>query len=325
MLIVCPNCATSYMVEPASLRAAGRTVRCSRCKTTWFAGGPHQDAPLTADAKIGIQSKPEVIALVDGVIAEAEAQANGSGATPASNEARGHGDNFGEEADAPAYAHRDAEAEQRLTSTEFVAKRTGEYGAPHEIEDAPSLVPPIEQEMPNVPVEPQETEEAESFAARRLRMQSRRKQARRSSRWTTVLLVLFAFNVALIGARNEVVRYLPQTAPLFSAIGLPVNLRHLDFKNLRISREKADGTTILGVQGTIVSTAKKPVDVPWLHFAARNKDGQEIYTWTMQPERKVLKPGEHMNFQSRLAAPPQDAHDVMVRFFTANDAMAGGK
>jgi hypothetical protein len=32
-----------------------------------------------------------------------------------------------------------------------------------------------------------------------------------------------------------------------------------------------------------------------------------------------------MEFQSRLAAPPADASDVMVRFFNAQDAASGGK
>ena len=32
MLIVCPNCATSYQVEPSSLGATGRSVRCVRCQ-----------------------------------------------------------------------------------------------------------------------------------------------------------------------------------------------------------------------------------------------------------------------------------------------------
>ncbi len=63
------------------------------------------------------------------------------------------------------------------------------------------------------------------IAARRRRLRSRRKQAKRSSRWTAAILVLFAVNVALIGGRSEVVRYLPQTASLFAAIGLPVNLQ----------------------------------------------------------------------------------------------------
>ena len=326
MLIVCPNCATSYMIEPASLGPAGRTVRCARCKTTWFAGGPHHSDSLSADTEFEIQSGPQVNTFVNGVIAEAEANAAGSRATQGSNEYDGTGEHFGDEADENAGAIGEAGAEpQQPASEPFAAKRADEYQAPDVIEDAPSLVPPIEQEIPDVMLDAHEPEEPEDFAARRIRMQARRKQARRSSRWTAVLLVLFAFNVALVGARNEVVRYLPQTAPLFSAIGLPVNLRHLDFKNVRISREKVDGAAILVVQGSIVSTAKEPVEVPRLRFAARNKEGQEIYTWTMRPERKVLKPGDRLEFQSRLATPPKDAHDVMVRFFTANDAMAGSR
>src|SRR4051812_42065540 len=37
MLIVCPNCATSYQVEPHSLGQDGRSVRCARCRNVWFA------------------------------------------------------------------------------------------------------------------------------------------------------------------------------------------------------------------------------------------------------------------------------------------------
>ncbi|HKU07763.1 MAG TPA: MJ0042-type zinc finger domain-containing protein [Bradyrhizobium sp.] len=37
MHIVCPNCTTSFSINPAALGTAGRTVRCSRCKLTWLA------------------------------------------------------------------------------------------------------------------------------------------------------------------------------------------------------------------------------------------------------------------------------------------------
>ncbi|MCP4615555.1 MAG: thioredoxin [Bradyrhizobium sp.] len=37
MHIVCPNCTTSFVINPAALGAGGRTVRCSRCKLTWLA------------------------------------------------------------------------------------------------------------------------------------------------------------------------------------------------------------------------------------------------------------------------------------------------
>src|SRR5262245_42468669 len=48
MLIVCPNCSTSYAIDPTSLGSAGRTVRCARCKTSWFAEGPKPESELTA-------------------------------------------------------------------------------------------------------------------------------------------------------------------------------------------------------------------------------------------------------------------------------------
>ena len=40
MQISCPNCATSYQVEPSSLGPTGRSVRCARCQKVWFASNP---------------------------------------------------------------------------------------------------------------------------------------------------------------------------------------------------------------------------------------------------------------------------------------------
>jgi predicted Zn finger-like uncharacterized protein len=37
MHIICPHCTTSYAIDTATLGAAGRTVRCSRCKEVWLA------------------------------------------------------------------------------------------------------------------------------------------------------------------------------------------------------------------------------------------------------------------------------------------------
>lgn len=299
MLIVCPSCATSYMIDPASVGPAGRTVRCARCKTTWFAGAT---------------KTPDVSAFVDGVIAEAEAQSGAMPAPPQPETAPPQAsDDFGAGAQEPQMP--------AVSNQEFPPP-----GMPVTIEDGPSLVPPIEHApISGAASAVLDSDDIETFAARRKRLQSKRKQTRRSSRWTAIVLVLFAFNVALVGARNEVVRYLPQTASLFAAIGLPVNLRNLKFENVRIAREAQDGVTMLVVEGKIVSTVSKPTEVPRLRFAARNATGQEIYVWTMLPSRSVLGPGESLDFSSRLAAPPADANDVMVRFFTAQDAAAGTK
>ena len=305
MLIVCPNCATSYMIDPSALGSGGRTVRCARCKTTWFAGW--QKPP------------PNLNAFVDGVIAEAEGKASPAPPQlppePAPPTASADDDDFGGEP---------AEPEAEAGGEDFPATPATEAAESVAMEDAPSLVPPLEHEpLPGTGGE-SDSEDVESYAARRQRLQARRRQSRRSSRWTAVVLVLFAVNVALIGARNEVVRYLPQTASLFAAIGLPVNLRNLNFENVHISKQLQDGVNILVVEGTIVSTASKPVTVPRLRFAARDAAGQEIYTWTALPSRSILGPGERLEFHSRLASPPAEAKNVLVRFFNPQDAEAAG-
>lgn len=323
MLIVCPSCSTSYEIDPASLGATGRTVRCARCKATWFAAAKKQAS--------------EVNAFVDDVIAEADAQTGSSQssapppappppAPPPPPAATAAADDFGAEPESPMPEPAAAAA----PPVEAPAPELAAAPEPFAITDAPSLVPPIEHaplpDAAGTEVHAEvDADDVESYAARRERMRARRKKTRRSSRWTAIVLVLFAVNVALVGARDEVVRYLPQTASLFAAIGLPVNLRHLKFENVHISKETQDGVSILIVDGSIVSTSSKPVSVPRLRFAARNISGQELYTWTALPGRSILGPGETLEFNSRLASPPADASDVMVRFFNAQDADAGAK
>jgi hypothetical protein len=139
------------------------------------------------------------------------------------------------------------------------------------------------------------------------------------------VLALIAINAALIGARAEVVRWVPQTGSLYAAIGLPVNLRGLVFANVTTRKEIQDGVPVLLVEGTIVSAASRARQVPRLRFGLRNQAGQEIYSWTALPDRKALGAGEAMPFRSRLATPPPEWHDIVVRFFNRRDLVADVK
>ncbi|MGH6663555.1 MAG: MJ0042-type zinc finger domain-containing protein [Pseudolabrys sp.] len=315
MLIVCPSCASSYMIDQAAVGPAGRTVRCARCKASWLAGGP--------------KAEPDVTAIVDNVIAEAEGEPAvvRRAATPPPAASVPEADAaIAEPAPSNSAAENGVPAELPGEPVPAPAEVPAIAPEPVAVADAPSLVPPIEHEPLPEAVEPEpDTEaadEAESFDTRRLQLQARRKKSRRSSRWTAVILVLAAFNVALIGARNDVVRYLPQTASLFAAVGLPVNLRGLKFENVTISKEAQDGGTVLTVAGAIASESGKAVEVPGLRFAARNATGQEVYTWTMPPPRSILGPGERLQFRSQIPAPPADANNVLVRFLNASDVGA---
>ena len=301
MLILCPNCSTSYQIEPASL-GSGRTVRCARCKTTWFATGS-ADAPEMTTA--GGSTAPEDDIRI-GVIRPHEP-------LPGS-------------ADDPEVAQQDSATDPSDSAEDDLSATLEDTASePVTIAEAPSVVPPIDPpSSPDLTAKP-DGDELENFSARRKRLQARRKKEQRSSHWTALIVALFAFNVALIAARSEVVRILPQTASLFSAIGLPVNIRNLKFENMRISKETQEGLSALVIEGTIVSLASKPTEVPRLRFAARDAMGQEVYTWTSMPSRSILPPGDKLEFRSRLVSPPESATDVVVRFSTPEDAAAAAK
>ena len=163
------------------------------------------------------------------------------------------------------------------------------------------------------------------MAARRAR-QARTKPRRAGRRpgLPTIILVLAGIIAALLNWRATVVRFLPQTASLFSAVGLPVNLRGLSFDNVQTSAENHDGVTVLVVEGTIANSTPQPLEVPRLRFAVRNAGGYEVYAWTALPAEPVLAPGARVPFRSRLASPPADAQDRIVRFFNRRDVAAAG-
>lgn len=275
MLIVCPSCTTAYRIELSTLGAAGRTVRCARCRATWFASVAElAPADLALPAIRDVTPPPQ----------------------PAPDERS--------EAEPPQHANGAIEASP------------GETAVP--ITDSPSLVPALAQDAP-----PTTGPDIETVAARRARQAgTKRRRSGRRPGLPMIILVLAGIVAALLNWRAAVVRFVPQTASLFSAVGLSVNLRGLSFDNVKTSIEGQDGVTVLVVEGTIANLTRQPLDVPRLRFAVRNAAGYEVYAWTALPTEPVLAPGDRAPFRSRLASPPTDAQDIIVRFFNRRDVAA---
>lgn len=65
MIIACPACATRYVVPDSAIGVDGRTVRCAKCRHSWFQDGPAQPEPAAeappapADAAPTIEREPE--------------------------------------------------------------------------------------------------------------------------------------------------------------------------------------------------------------------------------------------------------------------------
>ena len=167
-------------------------------------------------------------------------------------------------------------------------------------------------------------DDVETVAARRGRAGRRRLQLPSLSSLQALILGLLIIDAMLIGWRKEIVRLLPQTASLYSAIGLSVNLRGLSLDDLSTATEMHEGVPILVVGGKIINVTGAMTEVPRLKLVVRDAARREIYSWTVAPPIARLQPYQAAEFSSRLASPPAGSKDVMVRFLNRRDLMAGG-
>jgi hypothetical protein len=144
-----------------------------------------------------------------------------------------------------------------------------------------------------------------------------------------LLPTIIAAEVLAIGAmvwwRNDVVRAMPPSAELYRLVGLPINLRGLAFADLRATREEHDGVEVLVIEGTVENVTGSTVGVPRLRFALRDGEQAELMSWTAPPDRARLDAGQALPFRTRLAAPPMNGSDILVRFLNRADLSDGAR
>jgi predicted Zn finger-like uncharacterized protein len=288
MHIVCPHCTTSYAINLATLGAAGRTVRCSRCKEIWLARpedaveiAPQISAQIPAMAEAQNQdAAAEWEAMAREEAGEAQETPVVDSPSISGGWLDGEDASNADKADWTSMARDDAPdtGRSRLGRLSGLTKFLGPVGR--------MRVPP-------------------------------------GMTLPTGCAAMGALVLALLIWRVDVVRLLPQTAGFYKMVGLDVNLRGLTFKDVKITSETVEGKPVLVIEGVIVGEAKKPVELPRLRFSVRDAQGAEIYAWNAVLEQSVLQPGEKAWFKSRLASPPPEGRNIDVRFFSKRDIARG--
>lgn len=287
MKIKCPDCSTSYDIKVEALGPSGRGVKCARCGNRWHVSPQQEDEDPELSVGTSSDSSDQDEANWE---ADNAAEAETSAATSPDDS-----DSF------TAQAAREPEDE---TAADVRVDEDDDKQA-----DAPIDIETMAK-RPKIKVNPNK------FKRNRIGAILNWLMRRNYRRVAGMALFIAALAVcgSLILMRDGIVKKAPDLASLFEMAGFKVNLRGLEFRDLRTFREVEEGKPILVVEGSIHNIGEDVTPVPAVRLSIRGTDQQEIYAWTVEPRTKNLIGRDETRFRTILADPPEGASDIQVRF-----------
>jgi predicted Zn finger-like uncharacterized protein len=131
------------------------------------------------------------------------------------------------------------------------------------------------------------------------------------------LALVVGLGLAVLG-RATIVRAMPQSAGLYARIGLPVNLRGLELRDVVAFQTPGEGAQgQLVVEGDLLGVAAAGAEVPPIEVEVRDGRDQPLYRWRIAPPRASLEKSETARFRASLSAPPAQGRSVRVHFAAA--------
>lgn len=153
----------------------------------------------------------------------------------------------------------------------------------------------------------------EKFAARKSA------RVKKLSAWASLGLLCFVPLVTAAFMPEQIVALAPITIKAYDQFGIEVNLYGLDIRRVAQENKIVDGTHVLMIKGEISNSTNSVRKIPWLRFALLGETSQELYAWTLDTAARPLRPGETTSFVTRVAAPPEMAKNLQIRFAHADE------
>ncbi len=306
MQIACPACHTRYAVPETAIGAHGRTVRCAKCRHSWYQPGTEDEAGVAesaagTDAPAAAEPARETAQASAGAVAEG-AQAGWRDPPPAP---RGWADMAETQtaepearidtgaagwASAPAGASADSSADADLPEPEV------------EEEPAPRAARPA---FTAPAAEPVDAEYEDLDEADRPR-----------GRWKRLLLICALLVVLAAALIYGAVRLFgaPAWLPVGQSTFAPASKSLvLDFPaDEQDRRELPNGRQLFAASGTITNTGSRTEPVPPVLVVLRDSQEQIVYSWEMEPSRSELGPGESVKVSQMVTDVPRSAKIVDI-------------
>ena len=273
MIIACPACATRYVVPDSAIGVDGRTVRCAKCRHSWFQDGPVLERPASAPP-----SPPPVV----------------------------------EEAPAPAPVEQAGAIDRQATQFDPRPAAAPPEAAVAETQTWPEPVPPP-AEVPAFAETGRDRidvvyQDSPSSFAHEPPFRPRRNPAKL---WTAAAVTFALLVAALIGAVS--VWGMPDWVPPISlgarpTFGAAEPDLVLEFPPERQDRRTLpNGTEFFGASGTVTNVGQETQKVPSILIVLRDARDRKVYEWVVRPPKSALAPGESVTINEAVTDVPRSA------------------
>ena len=273
MIIACPACATRYVVPDSAIGIEGRTVRCAKCKHSWFQDGPDADR----------------LAAVQDIPAPSPAPPAPPPAPPTASPPR---PSAAVSTD-PAVADR---GNQALAAEEM---------PPRDGPDFDETAPPYGDVQDDLPPPPRPEDERGPSRFDHAPPFRRRLNINRLWTWAAAIFAVIALGTVVAVNYVGVPEWVPVTRPLFGAAQPDLELSFPVEQQER--RTLPNGTEFFGARIIVKNTARETRPIPPILIVLRDQRERQVYSWVVQPPQSSLAPGEDLTINEAVTDVPKSA------------------